>query len=591
MAAFLYDFYLISQLLLLCIVISVINAEGQCLTVKAAYAKKGLDRSDVPTHMLKGEQLNVCSQGLSCCTKNMEKELHKLSRNEYDKIMAEKIGLLQKLFVSRTANFDAFFTELLKNSKEDLNTMFVQTYGLLYQQNSYVFMELFDDLGNYYAGKEVDLKEALHKFFSTLLQKMFRLLNQSYSFDERYLNCVTEKMNELKPFGDVPQKLSIQVKRAFIAARTFVQGLSIGRDVVLAVSKIMPSPYCSNAQMKMMYCPYCRALPGIKPCNNFCMNVLKGCLAHHSDLNNEWNTYLDAMIRLAERLEGPFNIESVVDPIDVKISEAIMNLQEHSESVSSKVFSGCGQPPMGGRRKRDNNYNDLMKFSKRVQQPQARPTTAAGTNLYNLVKDIKKKIDIARNFWNNLPQAVCNQLAAPLKDEDNCWNGLSVAKYQPEVMGDGLYNQNRNPEVEVDVSRQNFIISQQLLQLKMITSKLRAAYNGLDVEWIDTEDFIGSGHLYDGSGSGAIIEGSAEGSGGPDFEFYHRGGKPTWQPPIVQTRNAPKARNYNNNKNTDYYNQNNMNNYYSIYNNNSASSLAYNLMIMMILLFIYGLLK
>lgn len=43
------------------------------------------------------------------------------------------------------------------------------------------------------------------------------------------------------------------------------------------------------------------------------------------------------MLLVAERLEGPFNIESVMDPIDVKISEAIMNMQENSMQVSAKV--------------------------------------------------------------------------------------------------------------------------------------------------------------------------------------------------------------------------------------------------------------
>lgn len=45
----------------------------------------------------------------------------------------------------------------------------------------------------------------------------------------------------------------------------------------------------------------------------------------------------DAMLSLADRLEGPFNFESVMDPIDVKISDAIMNMQENSMQVSQKV--------------------------------------------------------------------------------------------------------------------------------------------------------------------------------------------------------------------------------------------------------------
>ena len=116
--------------------------------------------------------------------------------------------------------------------------MFVRTYGLLYQQNSHIFTNLYDDLRNYYKGRDVNLLDALDGFFIELLQRMFELLNTQYEFDKDYLECVTESMDELKPFGDVPQKLSIQVKRAFIAARTFVQGLAIGRDVIIEVGKV-----------------------------------------------------------------------------------------------------------------------------------------------------------------------------------------------------------------------------------------------------------------------------------------------------------------------------------------------------------------
>lgn len=47
--------------------------------------------------------------------------------------------------------------------------------------------------------------------------------------------------------------------------------------------------------------------------------------------------FTEAMKQLASRLEGPFNIESVVDPIDVKISDAIMTLQENSLRVKEQV--------------------------------------------------------------------------------------------------------------------------------------------------------------------------------------------------------------------------------------------------------------
>lgn len=43
------------------------------------------------------------------------------------------------------------------------------------------------------------------------------------------------------------------------------------------------------------------------------------------------------MEKVKKRLLGPFNIELVVIPINVKISEGIMNFQENAQKVSQKV--------------------------------------------------------------------------------------------------------------------------------------------------------------------------------------------------------------------------------------------------------------
>ncbi|KAG7282908.1 hypothetical protein CRUP_018408 [Coryphaenoides rupestris] len=92
------------------------------------------------------------------------------------------------------------------------------------------------------------------------------------------------------------------------------------------------------------------------------------------------------MLLVAQRLEGPFNIESVMEPIDVKISEAIMTMQENSAQVSYRVFQGCGQPkPSGmssGRSSR--GVSDVFNARFKPYSPEERPTTAAGTSLDRL---------------------------------------------------------------------------------------------------------------------------------------------------------------------------------------------------------------
>ncbi|RWS01902.1 glypican-6-like protein, partial [Dinothrombium tinctorium] len=266
---------------------------------------------------------------MTCCTLAMEHMLNTHSKAELDSILKVSITDLHNIFESRAQKFDEFFTELLKTSKRDFHQMFLQTYGLLYEQNSYLFVEMFAELEAYYAKGGIDLSASLDRFFRKLYQKMFQVLNTQYTFDEKYLHCISDHMEALKPFGDVPKKLTIEVKRSFVATRTFVRALFEGRDIVKKLMEILPTNDCGDEFMRMTYCAHCKGLTNLKPCLGYCLNVFKSCLFKQSQVNKEWSNYVDALLLLITRLETSFNIESVVDPIDIKISEAIMNFQEN----------------------------------------------------------------------------------------------------------------------------------------------------------------------------------------------------------------------------------------------------------------------
>lgn len=133
-----------------------------------------------------------------------------------------------------------FFLKLLENSEKSMRGMFRRAYGKLYAQNAGLFQDLFTELKRYYTGGNVNLEEMLNDFWSRLLEHLFQLLNSQYHFTDYYLECVSKHMEELKPFGDIPRFLNAQVNRAFIAARTFVQGLMVGREVANRVAKVSP---------------------------------------------------------------------------------------------------------------------------------------------------------------------------------------------------------------------------------------------------------------------------------------------------------------------------------------------------------------
>uniref|UniRef100_A0A3B4AF73 Glypican 6b n=1 Tax=Periophthalmus magnuspinnatus TaxID=409849 RepID=A0A3B4AF73_9GOBI len=181
---------------------------------------------------------------------------------------------------------------LLKNAESSLHNMFVRTYGMMYVQNAELFKKFFEDLTRYYVSGSaaINLESMLSDFWAELLERMFRLVNVQYEFSDAYMECVSRHTDQLMPFGDVPRKLRIQLTRAFVAARTFTKGLAL--IPFTYIHKYFHFSLCVRAAMKMLYCPYCSGQVALKPCQNYCLNVMRGCLANQADLDTEWNNFL-----------------------------------------------------------------------------------------------------------------------------------------------------------------------------------------------------------------------------------------------------------------------------------------------------------
>lgn len=80
------------------------------------------------------------------------------------------------------------------------------------------------------------------------------------------------------------------------------------------------------------------------------------------------------------------------------------------------------------------------------------------------------------------------------------------------MTANGLANQANNPEVEVDTLKPDTVIRQQIVNLRIMTSKMKNAYNGNDVDFIDISKwtcFFPRNMFADGN-SGMLIEEKAQ---------------------------------------------------------------------------------
>ncbi|UYV73275.1 GPC4 [Cordylochernes scorpioides] len=463
-------------------------------------------------------------KGPTCCTSRMEHQLSTQSREEYDKLLHTSLSKLHAMLNFHAERLDEFFKELMRKTKEEFHQMFLKTYGLLYSENSYIFEDMFKDLETYYLAGRGNLAVAMDAFFTRLYKKMFEKINSQYTFSSSYLECVGSHMSSLKPFGDSPQKMTTEIRRAFIAMRTFVKSLREVRKVVKDMMEVAVFPECSRALMRMTYCPHCYGEPQLPPCPSYCMNVLRGCLAYHADLDPNWNLFVDlgrhipghllwptihatpdyrlgagvsteAMVTLAFQLESAFNLETVIDPLNIKISEAIMNFQENGVAISKKIFEECGQPRLRQKRQvfgeededTTNAAAEVVSGPLQFNYHGSRTPTVRGTSLDRLVVGAKKQLRQTKSFWSHLGDLLCNSnylRPMPAGNLQPCWDGKTrTLRYPYNVTSPGLASQKTNPEVRMDPTKLNYAVNQKILALKMVATRLSQAYNGLDVHW------------------------------------------------------------------------------------------------------------
>ncbi|XP_071342544.1 glypican-1 isoform X1 [Trachinotus anak] len=478
----------------------VAGADKSCADLRQFYTGKGFTLAGVPLTEISGEHLRMCPQGPTCCTSSMEENLAGLTAQETEGLIREAGRSLQAAFNALHRSFDTYFTELHSQSERSLQEA-LSPLGPLYSQNTRLYGDLYTDLRQYYRGSALNLDETLSEFWSRLLERTFKTSApaEQVSLSEDYLECVAKQQETLRPFGDVPRDMKAKVIRAFVTARSFVQGLIVSGEVVRKVSQVSLSPECMKALMKLIYCSHCRGMASVKPCSNYCSNVMKGCLANQADLDPEWQNLIDTMIQVVSSFSTEPSLDVVLSSIPARIYEAVHYQQQNMDTFTAKVYQTCGAPGEPGTG--SPALHEQRRKSGSLTASEYKPSPTAGLRLEMQVSDLSSKLREMRQYWTQLPMALCSKLAAGGANQDKCWNGITRARYLPEVMGDGLANQINNPEVELDITKPDMTIRQQIMQLKIMSSKLKNALEGNDVDFQDASDDIS------GSGSGMCVGG------------------------------------------------------------------------------------
>uniref|UniRef100_A0A0N4ZQQ0 Glypican-6-like n=1 Tax=Parastrongyloides trichosuri TaxID=131310 RepID=A0A0N4ZQQ0_PARTI len=417
------------------------------------------DLISVPTLPEEVKNLTICtSRKTTCCTTFIEEQMRIVVKQRIENKLQDQIFMLRDFFERHLLSFKQQMRDQIFLNKDFLNQMFTKTYGPFYKSNIKVFDELYTELDNYlYTDTVKPIPLIMDQFFEQSYLIIFELLNPLKKVvTNEQKECLLRMKKDLKPFSNIPKRISGQLSKSFTVWRSF---FVVIEEVVTQLHSLLKTTIpeeCVNKLVQMQYCQVCtfnqNNIPGSKPCYGYCSNILKGCLAEYAEIDAQWNVLLDSLLQLFNKLKDVSNPITTLAPLPAQISEGFMIYQERGAELSNRIILNCFDdinPPeifkMNRRKRGNNNENNgvELKIGKNKNIIKKRRDSDIITRMVETFGDQLKRM---KNFWKTLPESLCDDKLSS-KDNQFCWNGNEItSQYKYKIIPDGIKKQKYNPE-------------------------------------------------------------------------------------------------------------------------------------------------
>ncbi|XP_015228741.1 PREDICTED: glypican-5-like isoform X2 [Cyprinodon variegatus] len=443
--------------------VNVIEADKHsCYEVRAAFQQRNIGPLHlVPEKPHKDADLQLCThQGPSCCNRKMEGSYMSAVKQETLQKIESHTYQLQSLLSGHLDNFQDTIQSLLSFSQGRLSSLLERSYSSLSHQALPHVNQLFSSLSLFLRGANISVEMTVHTFFSNIFPLVYtRLINPgiegSVTAGSTMSDCLRMIRQDVKPFGN----------HTIIMAQRLANVLEIGRQLVLSLDKglkvINATEYanlgrdCVKSLTKMVYCSHCRGLTLIKPCVDYCSNVMRGCLASMSELDQPWRVYISSFEKLSRSVAGDHSLELAILGVSEHVNEAMLYAQIHGPLITATVDKVCGlstgEPPS-----MRHMSPEVTTSTTTANSP---PSSTSSSSPQRLPEEWLEKFAHMkgeflavllryRAFFISLPDMLCK--GENVVDDSTCWVGSDVVEsYTSKVVGHGLDAQRQNPEVKV----------------------------------------------------------------------------------------------------------------------------------------------
>ncbi|PAA92960.1 hypothetical protein BOX15_Mlig001591g1 [Macrostomum lignano] len=413
-----------------------------CQSVSAVYAAKNLDVLQV-RYQASGSHLAVCPArpGPSCCSREMETALENRAKTDMYQDLYQHLVPQSTSLASLLTSFQSLALQMVNNSYTRLDTSFKSIYGYSYIENKQPFLQFFEGLRAYLSGGPDTVAGVAKALFESISSRVYVLVMTNYDIDEAYLTCVRSRLDQLKPLGNMPERISQELIRAFVPARRFLAGLAALQDAV-QMSPATPLPaQCQKSQLRSRYCAWCDGITNLQPCFELCSASMADCLTQLDSLAEPFDQLLDELVKLSNKIRGPNNLYQVLENLGLRISAGIMDMQERKDHIQTEVAKLCGPPklkangspsivppplPRPGRGRRRRRRASMFGWNYRNSDDAPGPSSQAQERLDELALTAKRSLPASRSLFrpSSLAKRFCKADPAP---PGRCWNGTDSA--------------------------------------------------------------------------------------------------------------------------------------------------------------------
>ncbi|KAJ8376815.1 hypothetical protein SKAU_G00073950 [Synaphobranchus kaupii] len=425
-----------------------------CHEVKTAFQMRQIGPLKwVPETAGTDADLQICKhKGPTCCTRKMEESYQLAVRRETLQNIRSYSFELKYLIVGHISSFQDTFQSLVSFTLNHTSDLFDRTYEVLAHEASAHVNELFTDLSLFIHGANVSVESAVQRFYDDLFPLVYnRLVNPGMAELTAELGeCLRMTRQDVNPFGTHPRDLAQELARALRAGRALSQALAVGAEVLNATEYAALTRECGRALVRMQYCSHCRGLTLIKPCVGYCLNVMRGCLAGLSELDQPWKRYVSILEDLTNSLAGAHDLELALLGIRNQINDAILYTQLHGPRLSAIVDKVCGQLTEAA--PATTTHPSPVTATEATSDPLSATPQPSGQPRHGQLAHMRREfmgyIQRYKSFFAALPEMLCE--GEMVVDDMSCWSGEDVVQsYSGRVVGNGLHAQRQNPEMKV----------------------------------------------------------------------------------------------------------------------------------------------